>query len=711
MNYTAHEKNNISILVVEDSLTQAEEIRFFLESYNYTVALCHDGQEAFEWLQNTEKIPDVIVTDVVMPRMDGYELCKAVRTDNRFEKIPVILLTSLSEPNDIIKSIEAGANKFLTKPFDQKRLPEVIDELYINVQRRSVERMEMGVRLVLGGKDFLITADKVQILDLLLSSYEDSYYKNLQLQEIRSALERLNAELEQKVQERTKELRVQEKQFRTLTEHTPDLIVRIDRNMKFVYVNKAVENLFGTPREQLIAQPTSKLDDIVESCYCTDTVSEVFSSKKEIRKELEIKILQRVIWIDSTFLPEYNEEGEIEYVLKVSRDITAAKNNEAHLIRQKELYQALSFTNQAIVYSKTEQELFDKICRIATDQGKFSYCWIATINPETQALELQSVGGGNEEYIRDLKTLLSQQGKFLLDKMLESSELIFNDIDDPEANLTVCKELARKYASKSFANFLLGDKTTAYGILTLCSDQKDFFDNEIQDLIREMVGDISFALNNFEEQRWHTNAEETLIKNQTIIAEMLIDTVAAIATTIEMRDPYTAGHQKRVAALACAIAHEIGIESEKIEGLRLASQIHDLGKIQIPAEILSKPSRLNEVEFLLIKVHPEAGYEIIKDINFPWPVANIIRQHHEKLDGSGYPHGLKGDDILLEARILTVADIVEAMASHRPYRAALGIDAALEEIQKERGIKLDSTVVDACISLFKENRFHFLEVR
>lgn len=207
MNHTIHEKTPISILVIEDSLTQAEEILYFLESYDYTVAVAHDGEEAFEWLQNSTIIPDVIVSDVVMPRMDGYEFCKAIRADERFKDIPLILLTSLSQPHDIIKSIEAGANKFLTKPFDHKRLPEVIDELYINTQRRNVERMEMGIRLMFGGNDFLITADKVQILDLLLSSYEDSYYKNLQLQETRSELERLNAQLEQKVQERTKELR------------------------------------------------------------------------------------------------------------------------------------------------------------------------------------------------------------------------------------------------------------------------------------------------------------------------------------------------------------------------------------------------------------------------------------------------------------------------------------------------------------------------
>jgi PAS domain S-box-containing protein/putative nucleotidyltransferase with HDIG domain len=187
----------------------------------------------------------------------------------------------------------------------------------------------------------------------------------------------------------------------------------------------------------------------------------------------------------------------------------------------------------------------------------------------------------------------------------------------------------------------------------------------------------------------------------------LIGTVRAISDIVEMRDPYTAGHQKRVASLACAIARELGMDEDQIEGLALAAQIHDVGKIQIPAEILSKPTQITEIEYMMIKTHPEAGYQILKDIQFPWPIAEMVRQHHEKLDGSGYPHGLKEEDIRLESRILSVADIVEAMASHRPYRPSLGIEVALEEILHERGTKLDAAIVDACIALFRENRFTF----
>jgi len=181
--------------------------------------------------------------------------------------------------------------------------------------------------------------------------------------------------------------------------------------------------------------------------------------------------------------------------------------------------------------------------------------------------------------------------------------------------------------------------------------------------------------------------------------------IQVIASTVETRDPYTAGHQRRVANLARAIATEMGLSEEQIDGIRMAGVVHDLGKISVPAEILSKPGELTEIEFSLIKSHPQVGYDILKEIDFPWPVAQIVLQHHERMDGSGYPNGLKGEEILLEARILGVADVVEAMASHRPYRPALGIDTALEEISNNRGTLYDPEVVDACLRLFTEKGF------
>ena len=193
----------------------------------------------------------------------------------------------------------------------------------------------------------------------------------------------------------------------------------------------------------------------------------------------------------------------------------------------------------------------------------------------------------------------------------------------------------------------------------------------------------------------HNISEERLKKTM----DAAIDTISKI---VEAKDPYTAGHQQKVSLLATAIAKELNLSPDKIEGIRIASLIHDIGKIGLPAEILSKPTKLTDIEFSLIKVHSQIGYNILKSIDFSYPVAKIVLQHHERLDGSGYPNKLKGDEILLEAKIIGVADVVEAMSSHRPYRPALGIDAALEEISKNKAILYDSKVVDACLKIFKK---------
>ena len=183
--------------------------------------------------------------------------------------------------------------------------------------------------------------------------------------------------------------------------------------------------------------------------------------------------------------------------------------------------------------------------------------------------------------------------------------------------------------------------------------------------------------------------------------------VNALASTIEMKDPYTAAHQRWVTRLACVIAGEMNFPEEQVEGLHMAGLIHDIGKMDVPTEFLIKPGLLSEIEYEAIKVHPQSGYDITRQITFPWPVAQIILQHHERLDGTGYPQGLAGAEILLEARILAVADVVEAMASHRPYREAHGLELALEEISRNRGSLYDPEVVDACLRVLKEKRFTF----
>lgn len=212
-----------------------------------------------------------------------------------------------------------------------------------------------------------------------------------------------------------------------------------------------------------------------------------------------------------------------------------------------------------------------------------------------------------------------------------------------------------------------------------------------------------FAYEMTESIRTKEALKKSLEKLQRTFEQM----IKAIASALERRDPYTAGHQQGVTKLACAIAEEMGLSTQQIDGIRLAGLIHDIGKIQVPQEILSKPGRLSEMEFNMIKMHPQVGYDILKEIEFPYPVANIILQHHERMDGSGYPARLSGKKILLEARILAVADAIEAMSSPRSHRSELGIENALEEISQNKGTLYDPEVVDACLKLFQEKGFKF----
>ena len=231
--------------------------------------------------------------------------------------------------------------------------------------------------------------------------------------------------------------------------------------------------------------------------------------------------------------------------------------------------------------------------------------------------------------------------------------------------------------------------------------------------VNEIIINISNAL-----RRQHLEAEhrarfdtlEELVEKRTSeLHEALTGVIMATANTLEFRDPYTAGHQRQVGELALALAREMGFSSDECEGIHMAGLIHDLGKIVVPAEILSKPSKLLDIEFNLIKTHPQVGYDILKDISFPWPIAEVVLQHHERLDGSGYPQGLHEKDILFEAKILAVADVVEAMSSHRPYRPGLGLDKALQELERSRGILFDAQVVDACLSLFRDKNMTLQE--
>jgi putative nucleotidyltransferase with HDIG domain len=227
--------------------------------------------------------------------------------------------------------------------------------------------------------------------------------------------------------------------------------------------------------------------------------------------------------------------------------------------------------------------------------------------------------------------------------------------------------------------------------------------------VRDESGNIVRFEGTAEDITVRREAEEDLRKTMDRLRKSLAGTIQAMSLTVETRDPYTAGHQRRVSALARALAQAMDFPANMIDAIRMAGAIHDIGKMSVPAEILSKPGHLSAIERRLIEAHSQKGYDILKDVGLPFPVAEIVLQHHERLDGSGYPQGLRGNQILPEAQILIVADVVEAISSHRPYRPAHGIDIALGEIEANKGILYNAEIVDACLRLFRQQGFRFDE--
>jgi HD-GYP domain-containing protein (c-di-GMP phosphodiesterase class II) len=236
-------------------------------------------------------------------------------------------------------------------------------------------------------------------------------------------------------------------------------------------------------------------------------------------------------------------------------------------------------------------------------------------------------------------------------------------------------------------------------LMIYSSDENAFDKNEIK-LLHQLSKNISHGI-------LHIRNQIALANKNKQVEQLLIQTLEVASLALEKRDPYTAGHQHRTADLATAIAIQMELPQEQIQGIALGAMVHDIGKIYLPAEILNRPGKLTDTEMNLIKTHPQAGFELVKNINYPWPIAQIILQHHERLDGSGYPAGLKGDEILLETKIVSVADVVEAMMSHRPYRPAHSLGDALKEIKRNKDILFDRTVVNACIKVFKNKNFKF----
>ena len=384
-------------------------------------------------------------------------------------------------------------------------------------------------------------------------------------------------------------------------------------------------------------------------------------------------------------------------------DISDLRRAERSLDRLNRALRTLSSGNEALVRAANEQNLLDAMCRTLVNVGGYRMACISLVEHDAGKTVRPVAWAGDGKGLLDTAKITwadVELGQGPTGTAIRTGEPQINPDFATNPSMAPWRSAALELGFASSMALPLKDASGVLGALTIYSAEPNAFNSEEVGLLVELSDDLSFGIAALRDRRAREEGERQL-------RDSMRATIGAISGTVEARDPYTAGHQQRAARIAAAIAREMGLPEMQIQGLYLAGIIHDVGKISVPAEILSKPGKLSKAEAELVQAHPQSGYDILKDVAFPWPIAQIVLQHHERIDGSGYPRGLAGEAILIEARILAVADVVEAMNSHRPYRSALGPEVALAEIEKGAGRLYDNEAVQACLMLFRERGLRF----
>lgn len=495
-------------------------------------------------------------------------------------------------------------------------------------------------------------------------------------------------------------LRTEALRRRILMDSSRDGIAIVNQQHQVVEANSRFAEMLGYTQEELLGLHTWDYEANLNEAEIRARFSDISNANVTIETRHRRKdgaVYDAEVSISGTVV------GGEPMVFTVTRDITERKQQEFAMQRANHALRTISAGNQALIHAVDEQLLLQEMCEVAVQIGGYRMAWIGYArNDATKSIE-QMAQAGFEMGCPNLSPLTWSDSRTEAcpagDAIIRRNTRVVQDIlSDTDANPWRAHASTYGYASCIALPLLDGER--AFGVLVLFDAKVNIFDEDEVKLLEEMAGDLAFGILTLRIKMAHREHEQRLQKN-------MLQTVEAIASIVEMRDPYTAGHQVRVADLARAIARQMGLTEEEQQVIHLAGVVHDLGKIRVPAEILSKPGRLNEIEYSLIRMHPQAGYDILKSIDFSWPIAEMVLQHHERMDGSGYPQGLQGNDILLGARILCVADVMEAMSSHRPYRPGLGNDAALGEIMRGKDSNYDPAVVDACVALFKEKGYEF----
>ncbi|MFI5361631.1 MAG: HD domain-containing phosphohydrolase [Elusimicrobiota bacterium] len=467
----------------------------------------------------------------------------------------------------------------------------------------------------------------------------------------------------------------------------PMPIIEFDRDMRVSYSNPAMQSL--------LAECGIKDSRLFAPAGWVEKLSNDEASDATGVHELEIS--------GRAFEERIHFSRESRSLRIWAADITERKQAMRSLVRLNRTYKTLSGANLTLVRAKSEPELLNSMCQVLIDPGGYRMAWIALAeHDEGKSVKIAAVAGRDDGYLERARISWAddERGRGPTGTAIRTGQPQVNLDFANNPRMGPWREEALKRGYVSSAALPLKDARGVFGALTIYAGEPEALGPGELDLFIELAGDLAYGIAALRDR----GERETAVRR---LSASLEDTVGAIASTIEIRDPYTAGHQRRVAQLAARIARELGLPEEQTRGIYLAGLIHDSGKINVPAEILSKPGRLTPIELLFIRTHPQSGYDIVKGVDFPWPIAETIFQHHERLDGSGYPRGLAGKAVIIEARIVSVADVTEAIMAHRPYRAALGLDAALAEIAAGKGHLYDPAAVDACIDLFRNKGFAF----
>jgi len=549
----------------------------------------------------------------------------------------------------------------------------------------------------------VLTVDDDEFVREILAAYlEDSGYEVLQAENGRLGLETFRREKPDLVM---LDLRMPEMDglevLGYITKESPDTPVILVSGMGTI--GDAIKAL-KLGAWDYIAKPIHDMGVLEHAVNKALERSEFLEQRQRYREHLEEEVKTRTAEVEERRLElekAYNDlQAEVE-VRKEAETLLHKINLELTM---------LSDCIHAVVRATDQQSLIQEVCRIIVEVGGYEMAWVGFAEQDMEkSVKPVAWMGNNNGFLETIKISWDDcdYGRGPTGTAIRTAKPVVNENTCENSNIIIWREelLKRGFNSSVALPLIYGEDVL--GVLTIYAEKPEAFDKSEIDRLMGLANDLTYGICALRTRIERIEAGKEIELHVDKLQKALSGTINVVASTVEVRDPYTAGHQRRVATLAQSIAREMGLSALQIEGIYMAGVVHDLGKIYVPAEILSKPSGLNDIEFNLIRTHSQVGYDLLKTIDFPWPIAQIVYQHHERLNGSGYPQGLSSEQILIEAKIICVADVVEAMASHRPYRPARGVETALEHIEAESGNLYDSQAVNICLQLFSEKRFQF----